>query len=262
MNEDFEKLKKIGVQKIHETTHISRIHTQAILHYSFEDMTKIQLNGFISILEREYSLNLSDLRDKGLEYFNDNFQEINPENSKVFVSPTKKRNFTPLFIFIAIVIFISFIMFTLDSSNNKEVEIVSVDNSVIEDAKSNMAVQTQELNTSKEIIIQEVIKESPQIEEISVPINSFVIKPKIKVWLGYIDLSTHKKYQTTFKDELSLDPKKDWLLALGHGHVNIEINGVLKEYKIKKNIRFSYKNGELKEINLEEFKKLNKGDRW
>ena len=66
MSEDFEKLKKIGVQRIHEATHISRIHAQAILNCSFEDMTKIQLNGFISILQREYSLDLSDLRDKSL----------------------------------------------------------------------------------------------------------------------------------------------------------------------------------------------------
>ena len=130
-----------------------------------------------------------------------------------------------------------------------------------------MAVKTQEINTSKEKIIQEVVVEESVLieekpEEKNVAVTSFTIKPKIKVWLGYVDLNTHKKYQKTFEDEFSLDPSKDWLLAFGHGHVNILINGVKKEYKIKKNVRFFYKDGELKEISLEEFKELNKGDRW
>ena len=80
--------------------------------------------------------------------------------------------------------------------------------------------------------------------------------------MGYVDLDTHKKYQKTFKDEFDLDPTKDWLLAFGHGHINIEIDGVIKKYKIRKNVRFSYIDGKLEEISLEEFKRLNKGSRW
>jgi hypothetical protein len=86
--------------------------------------------------------------------------------------------------------------------------------------------------------------------------------PNTKVWLGYIDVAEQKKYQTTFSDELSLDPTKEWLLAFGHGHIMIEINGVTTKFVTPRNIRFSYKNSELKEVNFEEFKILNNGNIW
>ena len=82
------------------------------------------------------------------------------------------------------------------------------------------------------------------------------------MWLGYVDLATYKKGQKIFSDEFSLDPSKDWILAFGHGRINIEINGIIKKFENPKNIRFSYIDGELKEISLEEFKGLNKGRRW
>jgi len=80
--------------------------------------------------------------------------------------------------------------------------------------------------------------------------------------MGYIDLQTYKKYQKLFKDEIELDPNKEWLLSLGHGNVSFEINGELKEFNSKKNMRFIYKDSKLKEINLKEFMQLNKGSRW
>lgn len=52
VNEGFEKLGTIGAQKINEKTHISKYHVQALLHNNFDDMTKIQFLGFVSILER------------------------------------------------------------------------------------------------------------------------------------------------------------------------------------------------------------------
>lgn len=264
MNEGFDKLKSIGVQKIHEATHISRVHIEVILNGGFDDMNKIQLLGFISILEREYSLDLEGLRSKSIEYFSENQKDINPEDSKVFVAPKRRRNLVPVYIITAIVIFISFIFMTMDFSNDKKTEVIHVDNSVIENAKNNIAIKIEDVNTTSTNEIEfkkEQVKAKEQAKIINT-ISSFKIKPKVKVWLGYIELKTHKKYQRTFSNEFSLDPKKDWLLAFGHGHVNIEINGVVKKYKIKQNVRFSYIDGELKEIGLEKFRALNKGDRW
>ena len=259
MSEEFDKLKSIGAQKIHENTHISRAHITALLNDGFEDMTKIQFLGFISILEREYNVNLDDLKDRALAYFLEQEKEIQEEN-KVFLTPKKKNNLTPIYLTLLIIVFSTFIYVSIDSSKTDEQDIIEVDNTIIESAKNTISTNIDEVNTT--VTNMQELETSIKDPQADNEIVSFKIIPKVKVWLGYVNLKTHRKYQKTFQDEFDLDPSKDWLLAFGHGHLNIEINGIVKKYKIRKNVRFSYIDGELKEINLKEFKELNKGARW
>ena len=264
MSEHFDRLKHVGAQKIHENTHISRLHVEAILQEDFKGMSKIQLFGFISILEREYGLKLDSLKDSAIKYF----QKVEEENAeseeevKVFLAPKRKRNLTPIYLLVVVVIFTSIMFMSMSGPSSKE-EIAPIDNSAIENAKSNIEPI---LDTTVDIIDDKnVTTEVEEVKPVIVEreeITSFKILPKVKVWLGYVNLDTHKKYQRTFKDEFDLDPTKNWILAFGHGHINIEINGIIKKYKIKKNVRFSYINGSLQEIDLKEFKRLNKGSRW
>lgn len=274
MSEGFDKLKAIGAQKIHEATHIARAHVQAILHESFDDMSNVQFFGFISILEREYSVDLSELKNKAKEHFNDSAKKLrDTESVKVFVSPRKKRKLTALYIALGLVIFIVFSLFNTTSSEN---DLSKVDNSAIESATSNLSIVIDENssildenstdeNTTvniEEIKTQQIGFSEQNNSEPQNEIKSFKITPNNEVWLGYIDLSTYQRYQKTFSDEFALDPSKDWLLAFGHGHINIEVNGIIKKFTTAKNIRFVYKNAELKEIDFEEFKNLNRGNRW
>ncbi|MCF6309345.1 MAG: hypothetical protein L3J19_02560 [Sulfurimonas sp.] len=277
MSEGFDKLKDIGAQKIHEATHISRAHVQAFLHESFDDMNKIQFLGFISILEREYGVNLDEVKSKGLEYFDEKTLETQEDRAvDVFVPSKKKRNLALLYMTIAIVIFFAFSYLNIFSTNYEISDVVTIDNSAIESAKNNLLIAVAEIKTDdingsgiKKIELKEVNLDnssgSQQVEEVkkeSDEIVSFKIIPTNEVWLGYIDLATYEKGQKLFMDEFSLDPNKDWLLTFGHGYISIEVNGIIKKFKNPKNVRFSYINGELKEINIEEFKVLNKGSRW
>jgi len=253
MNEGFEKLKGIGAQKIHENTHISKLHAQAILNESFENMTKIQLFGFLSILEREYDVKLEPLKEKATEYFQEGQSDEEEEvEHKVFVEPSQKKNMTKSYVIIAAVLLFVAILFSIFSSSSSSTTTKELDNSVIESAKVTIAPQAQELVT-EEIIPEKV---EPAVVE------SFIIKPKSKLWVGYIELGTHKKNQKTITDELVLDPTKDWLLSLGHGHVDFEIDGETISFKDRKNIRLLYRDGTLNKIDFEEFKRLNKGNEW
>jgi len=262
MSEGFDKLKVIGAQKIHEDTHISKGYVQAMLHESFEEMTKIQLFGFVSILEREYGVELDDLKAKISQYFVENSKDKN-EEVKVFVSPKRKRNLTPFYISTVVIIFAVVMYLTLNSTSNKNNEVIKVDNSAIENATNNITVveEVKIVDINESNISVEVVEELVVVEEKMV-VKSFKIKPKVRVWLGYIDLETYKKKQTTFKNELDLDPSKDWLLSFGHGHLNIEIDGVENKYTIANNVRFLYKDGQIKKVTLKEFRELNKGSRW
>lgn len=280
MSEGFEKLKSIGAQKIHEATYISRAHVQAILNENFEEMHSVQLAGFISILEREYGVDLSDLKNKSKSYYNQSEATAKKENPiKVLGTYNKKRDLTLIYMAVGVVIFILFAIFTFSSSDS---EPQKVDNTLIESAQNNISAAQSEQNISvpdENSTINEAVPNEAEVLEknataakaavlapkaeaaVATP-PSFKIIPNYEVWLGYIDLSTEKRYQKVSAKEFDLDPSKEWLLLFGHGLVSVEVNGVIKKFTTREKIRFLYKNSELKEISEEEFKSLNKGKGW
>ncbi|WP_373035206.1 hypothetical protein [Sulfurimonas sp.] len=258
MSDGLSKLRSIGAQKIHEQTHIARQHVQAVLHETFDGMTKIQLLGFISILEREYSVDLSDLKAKVQEFFNVPSIE-DEQDTKVFVSPKKKKNYTIIYIAVVILIFAVAVLYTLDFApgTSSQVKPHTIDNSAINNAKDSMShnATIEDKNVTTPLIIE------PKPEPVKV-VKSFKIIPSSELWIGYIDLSTYEKYQKLFTGELEIDPNKDWILTLGHGYVKVEINGEVTEFKDKLNIRLLYKDSKISKISFSEFKELNRGNKW
>ena len=260
MSEVLEKLQKLGAQEIHEATHIPIQHVKAILESDFKGFSKIQFLGFISILEREYQSDLSEIKKDGLAFFEEN---NTPKIESVFITPKRNNKNKILYASIIIVIFILILIFKANSGSEAVTEDINVDNSVINSVveeinstkdksidDTNSSLETEELNSTKKII------EEPIVEK------SFTIIPKSKVWFGYIDVETNKKYQKTFSHELSLDTNKEWLLMFGHGYIDMYIDGKIVKFNSRNNLRFVYKDGKLRTINKAEFKKLNRGRSW
>ncbi|MDF1875441.1 membrane-bound lytic murein transglycosylase MltF [Sulfurimonas sp. SAG-AH-194-I05] len=88
------------------------------------------------------------------------------------------------------------------------------------------------------------------------------VLPKNKVWVGYININTKKKYQKIAVNDLDIDPEKDWLLLFGGGNITLEVNHEIEKYSSSKNMRFKYVDGKLTKITLAEFKSLNDGKKW
>jgi len=275
MSDGLERLKNIGAQKIHEQTHIARHHVQALLHEAFEDMTKIQMQGFISILQREYNVDLSEFKAKVDEYYLLNVPEIDDGETRFFVSPTRKKKYTFVYVLIAVAIFVVAMFFTLENLalSSEKTDNHNIDNSAIQNAqesmlKSDKLEALQEAEDKNETVEEETKEEKIKEEEKTVEskavevVKSFKIMPTSELWIGYIDRSNYKKYQKTFSGELELDPKKEWLLSLGHGYVKIEINGEIKEFNERSNLRLLYKDFNITKISFTEFKELNKGQKW
>ena len=250
MSNDFEKLKDIGVQKIHEQTNIPKKHVNAMIDKNFQNMHKVQLLGFISILEREYSLKLDELKSKASECFMDETEDF-VSTEKLFTTSKRRNKYTKYYILLVALILI-IVVISNSVEDKKFMDTPNIDIPNIEDTKI-----TQEIATKIEL--PEVIEELK--EEVAIK-KVFKVMPNIKLWMGYIDLNTGKKRQKIFSDEFELDSNGHWLLSLGHGDVNFEINGELNKYKTKENLRFEYKNGELKKISYSEFLALNKGKKW
>jgi hypothetical protein len=283
MSEEIKKLKSIGAQKIYEDTHIALAYVHSVLNENFDGLSKVQFVGFISILEREYSLDLTSLREKGLMFF-DNQEPDYSKSHGVFVTPQKKRKLTYVYLSIAVVIFL-LVAFMSSSQEKESVKTaVVLDNKAIETAKQvikpspeiNDVNETLKNNLTQEpekpesmLVVEPVVKPTiePVVEPVVEPekvviVKSLKIIPSTKVWIGFIQQDTRIKKQKVIAKALSLDPEKPWLLALGHGNIEIEINGKIKKFSSLESIRFSYKNGELKQLSIKEFKALNEGRLW
>jgi len=271
MSEGLARLQGIGAQKIYEKTHIPIEQIQAILYESFEDFTKVQFMGFVSILEREYGEDLSELKAVALSHFNKSEPEDKP--AKVFVTPKRKKNFSFIYIFAIVLIIIIAFVYRLNSSNDVSDETV-VDNKVIEnitssikpidtnvtDENSTQKVLNDVNTTTSDTNVSVVLEVKPVIEETKVP-KSFKILTKNKVWTGYINIKTNQHYSKTVKHELRLKADKNWLLVFGHSQVDFDIDG--KKFTFSRgNTRFLYRDGVIEPITLKEFKKLNKGRKW
>ena len=270
MKEGCEKLQELGAQKIHEETHISRVHSQAVVDENFENLNRVQFLGFISILEREYNLDLSALKNKGLSYFEEN-SLVTPTRKGVFVLSKQENKPTGIYIGLAVIIVILVAYFSLSETfKESAVEVEVVENKIITKVKENIeATQVVDVNisdvnasaTDSNVTITQELNSSVAIDEEPKELKPFVVMAK-KVWIGYIDIKTHKKYQETFKGELSLKRDKEWLLVLGHSHVKFSVNSGIKTFTTRGTLYLHYKDGDIEKLTLSEFKKLNKGRKW
>ena len=261
MSEALDKLKSLGAQKIHEDTHIPVQHAQSLLHNSFECFSKVQFLGFVSILEREYELKLDTLKLAGLDYFDVKHSDLDKDQSLLAPSNKKQSNGT-LYIIIVILIFTVAIVYTYSAFN--EGPIVSshkIDNGMIKNVQQTIKddnareeANNTRMDANKTLLVNRI---ESIVEE-----KSLKIKTKTKVWLGYIDVESNKRYQKTFNGELDLDPKKKWLLIFGHTYFEIYLNENLQEFNSSEQTRFLYEKNEIKAISSEKFKELNKGRQW
>lgn len=276
------KLKDIGAQTIYETTHISKAHVQALIHESFESFSSVQFLGFISILEKEYHIDLSELKKKGLSEIEQNTPDTS--SNTLFLEDTHKKSYKK--IYITLILFLSIFTLYFYINGNKPAEKVlsneptmqeMLDKEIKQEVKVKKSVKPTvvEQNTTKEKI--EDVKEEKQIQKVVVTKeqnltkeiknkkaikHSLTITTKKKLWIGYIELPSYKKHQQTFKGSLDLDPSKEWLILTAHGYVDVNLDGKVQNFKTKHRLRFIYKNNKLTKLTFKEFKKLNRGKAW
>ena len=271
MDDNLKLLRDRGAQTIHNETHISREYVQAIIHETFDSLKSVQFMGFVSILEREYNIDLSDLREKGRAYFKEENEKLQ-KREQMFISSKKKTGNAKIYIILGVVLFGAFIYMSpvteefikLDDTKintvTKNLEILPTlkAKSIVEENNETKKILSGvvELNASREKeVVVEVVPE-PEI------VRTLKILPKRKVWAGYINIKTNQKHQKIFRKEFALDTSKDWLLLFGAGTVKLEVNEEKIQFSSQQNMRFKYVDGNFTKITVIEFKSLNKGSKW
>lgn len=285
MEENLDILREIGAQQIHKDTHISKEYLQAIIHGSFDGMSSVQLNGFISILEKEYRVDLSELKREAARYFVEEVHEsANP--SKIFVTSQREKKNTQMYIWVGVIVFLAVLYYSFGYVSSESSVEQETDNSLVENVQEIVPIpDTQELDVvavtqttevkaipeeeaadvvvEAEALVATVAAEEIILEETPVQeVKTLKILPVNKIWAGYINIKTNAKRQKVFKKEFALDVEKDWLLLFGEGTVYLEVNSQKKKFSSRKVMRFKYVDGKFEKITTEEFKSLNKGSKW
>lgn len=262
MSEGLEKLRSIGAQKIHEQTHIAHKYVQSLLHESFEGMQKVQLLGFISIMEREYGVDLTPLRESAIEYFevaHSPLPEDEPSYKKELLAGSKNSN-KKLYVLLGVLAVLAVVGVLYFTSQEQEPAMQQTTNQAILPNESSIQpsapAENNETNATPSVVKEEVPK--PAVAEK----HTLRIIPRTKVWVGIIDLDTGKKRQKVISDPLELNASKNYLLTFGHGYIDMEVDENKTTFKDPQSIKFLYKDGMLKKIGISEFKEYNKGKLW
>lgn len=270
-------LRSLGINAIHEHTHIARKQLEALLEGKFEGMSRVQAMGFISILEREYGTDLSLLRES-YTIHSPHHQESQGDNSSpILRAPSKSRQKWMLGAMIGVmVLLIGAFAIQRSLSVEPSEEVMQLGSSVaavVEPVENNQSILTEANVSAMETNVTLPAPTEMNLTKPSTPAKpsasfassikgSVAFKPKSKVWIGVMDLATGQKSQKVTKELIVVDTTKNSLYAFGHGRMEILMSDQNKTLRERGAVWFVYENGALTQLSEEQFKERNGGMGW
>jgi len=113
-----EYLKKIGIKEVSERTFIHDGELEKFLDGDFQGINKTKVMGFIQILEREFAIDLDDLKNKYISYMNENqLEKQEPKHSLMMEEVEKEEKKRGFFSFIFLLVAIGSIAYLIDKYN-------------------------------------------------------------------------------------------------------------------------------------------------
>ena len=266
----FEDLQELGANVIHEQTHIARSKLELVLNKTYGDLTRVQFMGFISILEREYGMDLSNIRHEYDEFMQTHPDVIVQKSSVILQAESRSRQKWVLGGIVAIVVLIVLGSMTqgqlsispsddIIKLSTTDVQVVDQNTDVVLPAEINTSITTPVIEANVSTAKHE---QNTTMASVVATDNAVSIKPIAKVWVGMMDMATGQKTQKITKEAIVLDGSKNTLFMFGHGRLEIMTPDGKKTLKERNAVWFTFENGKLKQINETQFIEINKGTSW
>ncbi|HLD23799.1 MAG TPA: hypothetical protein VJA83_07630, partial [Sulfuricurvum sp.] len=219
----FEDLQALGTEKIHERTHISRDKVELVMTKSFSQIGRVQFMGYISILEREYDIDLSGIKEEYTDFCRNNADMLLPKQSVILQSTSNSK---PKWIaagMLLIIILMAggyFLQGKMSTEPSEEVmNLTTLAVEVADEINDANISENNETNVTATVVTSEVnqssVKPAPPPAQPLASAEQLIIHPKYKVWYGMIDLSSGAKIQKITGDPIIIDSTKSWLIVLG-----------------------------------------------
>jgi hypothetical protein len=268
-----ETLRAIGAEAISRQTHISMQNVEKLLAGDLDGFAPVQLRGFVTILEREYDLDLGEWRryaqpeppkEAAAEAVSETPRTDDPFANAARAEKRKRRNAAILAGLLLLTAVVSYLVL----GGGTKAEKIELNNTAIEKAKANMASKSA-VSSSPTLAQADAVQQSHQSEaaaeaaaEPSPVYDDVIIRPRSKVWLGVIDADSRKRQTRTTAQPWRLDGSKRWLIVTGHGYVTFDCGGNDKTYAQKQRLLLLYEEGQCREIDEAEFRSRNRGRIW
>lgn len=270
----FEDLQALGIEKVHEQTHISRDKLELVMGKAYGEIGRVQFMGYISILEREYGIDLNGIKEEYKAFYNDNADMMAPKPSVILqaTSNSKLKWVVAGIGLIALLIVGGYILQGKLTTAPQE-DVMHLTTAAVEVVDQNSDVNVTDRNETNTSAVTVAAPEivpvpAPDLNKSVKPAKTLVsakelsILPKYKVWYGIIDVANGEKTQGVTKDPITIDTAKNLLIVMGHGRVEITYPDGKTQLDDRNTVYFTSEQGAMKQISHKEFLERNGGKGW
>jgi len=252
---------KHSIEEISQRTKISPISLRFIRNKEFDKIPRAKFFGFINIIEKEFNVDLSELKEE----YNLSAPK-KEENQEIKIEKKEKKNYLLLMLAFLLLITGGFILYaTLNTNKTPDYE-TNITSTTIQTPvnteekkqnnlnslsvyKTDQAISVQENNLTSKISKKADIKKDknitnttqkpPKTAKTKYPID--IIPNKI-VWFRAINIDTNKTIEYLTSKEKIL-PKGNYYIKFGHGEVTINYGNETITPNSKKIVRILFKDG-------------------
>lgn len=312
---------KMDLKEVAKKTLIDIKDLEYLKNEEFDKLSKTKGIGFIKILEREYKVDLSQKKEKFLEYLKEQGRD---KTNEFFIIPPKPPakiypKLIAFMLFFLIGIGVLYILYLNSGYNSSSNQATSDENRVIKEAQDISGIEVNETNSVEKNLNENIQTESNTTEinttyngtvlqednaamiddtkvappkdkkEKNITINTvttvemqqdsnssvdfiennitnegniITIEPKNKIWIGVVDLTTYKKSSYIKDENITIDKNSSYIVATGHGHFKVYYREKVIDFNTINPVRLLVKDGNITQIDREEFIKLNRGKYW
>lgn len=262
-----EKLKSIGAEKIREATRLDLGKIEDILEKRFEKIAPVRAKGFIQMLEKEFSLDLSSW----LEEYNQFHSQGKESKLEKKVQGIQEGNNVLFWIACVGLLVVGGGILYWINSHKAQTPQAPQEVAVEEVVEVVEAPEVAKEERREEVKKEEVKEPSKELNEYGESVfanmsyneeNILFITSDSPLWVGIINLDTKKRISKTKKEfEIPLD--KQLLINIARGGFTLSLDDEEKNFGGYKPIYLIHtKEGGLKQISKEEFMLLNGGVEW
>ena len=168
-NSGIAKLKKIGLKEVSNKTFINLENLTLLLDKDFSKLNKTKAMGFIQILQREFDVDLNELKNEYLAFHNSNIKKVEiipKETSQNLYAEEEPKKFLPYILLALGALLGAYLLFN-DSNSPKNVNFVDLNvvknDAITEEAKESLLAvdesYEEEVNESDEVDLNKVVEE-------------------------------------------------------------------------------------------------------
>jgi len=263
-----EILEKNSTQDISKKTMISEANIDLLVAEDFSLLPKIKTMGFISILERDYNIDLSQLRKNALSYY-DNRTDLEESSYITSSQINEKKGRSKLFplIILGLLAYASWYFFTQFDKKTLSTLLPFIEDKT----KTTEKQVTKEFTPPSEAISSVAQSKKSNVEtsintvNVHTSINNqkILLIPEKKLWFGLIDMENGQREHFSITQKYEIDvTKKSWLLVTSPANFSLINHNETQEYNDARSHYFKVSKAGVEALTRDEYVTQGGYKRW